>query len=98
MLALTLAAALPMTAADAQVSSSSSVEELSSSGRGFLSFLDAETISIINLFTSFLLLGIVWLVLAPILDGTVSIVRNDQRFVAPAEDRLQEILYERWAE
>ncbi len=41
--------------------------------------LDAETAALINLFTSLLLLSIVWLVLAPILDGTVSIVRNDVR-------------------
>ncbi len=39
---------------------------------------DAETTSIINLFTTFLLLAIVWLVLGPILDGTVAIVRNDR--------------------
>ena len=46
-------------------------------GRGRL--LSAETTSLINLLTACLLLFIVWTVLAPILDGTVSIVRNDDR-------------------
>ena len=47
-----------------------------SSGRQLLS---AETTSLLNLLTACLLLFIVWTVLAPILDGTVSIVRNDDR-------------------
>ncbi|XP_059081735.1 uncharacterized protein LOC131879429 isoform X2 [Tigriopus californicus] len=38
---------------------------------------DLQTLSYINLFTSFLLLAIIWLVLTPILDGTVTIVRSD---------------------
>lgn len=38
---------------------------------------DLQILSFINLFTSFLLLAIIWLVLTPILDGTVTIVRND---------------------
>ena len=46
------------------------------SGRQLLS---AETTSLLNLLTACLLLFIVWTVLAPILDGTVSIVRNDDR-------------------
>ena len=46
-------------------------------GRGRL--LSAETTSLINLLTACLLLFIVWTVLAPILDSTVSIVRNDDR-------------------
>ena len=46
------------------------------SGRQLLS---TETTSLLNLLTACLLLFIVWTVLAPILDGTVSIVRNDDR-------------------
>ncbi len=44
----------------------------------FLGFLDAETMAALNFATSLLLLGVVWLVLAPILDGSVKIVRNDE--------------------
>ena len=46
----------------------------------FSGLFDAETTSLLNLLTACLLLFIVWSVLAPILDGTVSIVRNDARF------------------
>ena len=41
-----------------------------------------------NLFTSFLLLFIVWLVLSPILDGSVRIVRNDELFTEPVQTGL----------
>lgn len=41
------------------------------------SFLSVETTSILNLISSTFLLVVVWLILKPILDGSVTIVRND---------------------
>ena len=70
-----------------------SMEIMTLCSRLGLGLLDAETAALINLFTSFLLLSIVWLVLAPILDGTVSIVRNDVRFYPELKDRLEEMAY-----